>query len=119
MKLKKEILDIINMANGTEMYHRLFIDENLPVVTDGIMALAESADCFWLIDTIASNQIHKNLDEHFQVWKLTVNNDNSAVLKGYNDVDLIITQNIEFTDFPLEEIKIYLIDGVMLLPSEY
>jgi len=29
------------------------------------------------------------------------------------------TQHIEFTDFPLDEIKFYFADNVILLPSEY
>ena len=53
-----------------------------------------------------------------QCWE--VNHDsNSGVVRGYNDVTLIITQEIPYTDFPLDEIKFYLIGGVILLPSEY
>jgi hypothetical protein len=31
----------------------------------------------------------------------------------------LISQSIEFSDFPLEYIKIWVIDKVALLPSEY
>jgi hypothetical protein len=56
----------------------------------------------------------------FQVWKLTVNREESnAVVRGYNDTKLIVTQYIPYTDFPLDEVKLYLVDGVILLPAEY
>jgi len=32
--------------------------------------------------------------------------------------DIAITQDIPYTDFPLDEIKLYCINGVILLPSE-
>ena len=42
-----------------------------------------------------------------------------AIVRGFNDKEFIIKQKIGFTDFPLEKLKLYLIDGVILLPSEY
>jgi len=45
--------------------------------------------------------------------------DDSAVVSGYNDTELIITQEIAYMDFPLEELKLFLMDGVILLPSEH
>ncbi len=32
---------------------------------------------------------------------------------------LYLIQRIPYTDFPLPAIKLYLIDGVLMLPSEY
>ena len=55
-----------------------------------------------------------------QFWKLTVNPDRSAVLICERDSDdVAVTQEIPFTDFPLELVTIYCQDGVLLLPSEY
>ena len=31
----------------------------------------------------------------------------------------LVTQNIPFTDFPLDTIDLWLCDGVLMLPSEY
>jgi len=120
MKSKKEILDIINNAHSTEAYHKFSPFKDYPVATDGVIAVAESAGCYWLLDIIGSYQIDERLDPYFQVWKLVVNHDNSkAVVYGYNDKTLIITQDIPFTDFPLDDLKLYLMDGIILLPSEY
>jgi hypothetical protein len=58
--------------------------------------------------------------EGFQVWTLKVNDDRTASLfcDDGND-NIVYTQHIEFTDFPLDEIKFYSTDNVILLPSEY
>jgi hypothetical protein len=119
MQKRKEVLALISQATGTSQYHRFSMFSGFPLITDGVLALAESAGCFWLLDIIGSYQSDKALDKNFQVWKLEVNPDNSADVYGYNDTTLIITQKIPYTDFPLDEIKLYLIDGVILLPSEY
>ena len=120
MKSAREILDIINHAHGTEAYHKYSQLPGYPVATDGIIALAEAARCYWLLDIIGSYQTDKRLGPSFQVWKLEVNlKSNSAVICGFNDTDLIISQEIPFTDFPLAEITLYLMDGIILLPSEH
>lgn len=120
MKSEQEILDIINQAHGSDAYHKFSPFPGFPVATDGVVALAEAAGCFWLLDIIGSYQTDKRLDPGFQVWKLEVNRENSsAVARGFNDTELIITQEIPYTDFPLDEVKLYLMDGIILLPSEY
>ena len=118
MKSEKEILDIINHAHGSDMYHRFSPIPGFPVATDGIITLAEAAGCYWFLDVIGSYQTNKKLDPAFQVWKLEVK-DSSAVVYGYNDTELIISQEIPYTDFPLDKVKLFLMDGVILLPSEY
>jgi len=119
MKSTTEILEIINHTSGSEAYHKFSAFPVFPVATDGIIALAEAAECFWFLDVIGSYQTDQRLDPAFQVWKLTVNHeDSSGVVHGYNDTELIITQEIPYTDFPLDEVKLYLMGGVILLPSE-
>ena len=96
--------------------------------TEGIKTLADEAQCMWLVDAIASHQksyqIIYNPDlQEFQLWTLTVNEDKSAVLACYEDspstCEPVITQLIPFTDFPMPEIKLYLEQGTLLLPSEH
>jgi len=120
LKSKKEILEIISHANGTEAYHKFSSLSNYPVVTDGVLALAEVAECFWLLDIIGSYQEDERLDPHFQVWTLVVNLENdTAAVNGFNDKTLIISQSIPSTNFPLDAVKLFLMDGVILLPSEH
>ncbi|PZD70208.1 hypothetical protein C1752_16672 [Acaryochloris thomasi RCC1774] len=116
-----------NLAHctGTEQWHQHPLGITY---TDGIKILAEDAQCHWLIDAIASHQksyqIIYNPDlQQFQLWLLTVNEDKSAVLACYEDspstCELVITQLIPMTDFILPEIKLYLEQGTLLLPSEH
>ncbi|QDR79607.1 DUF6876 family protein [Sporomusa termitida] len=120
MKPKEEILDVLNNSVCTENYYKVSPIPGFPVITDGVLVLTEAADCYWLLDVIGSYQNNTKLDKNFQVWTLNVNTENnSAVIRGYNDTTLIVTQQIPCTDFPPEEVKLYLIDGVILLPSEY
>lgn len=105
---------------GTESYykHPLGI-----LYTDGVQYLAKEANAYWLIDAIASWQLSPKIKrvQRIQFWKLRVNlHNNTAVLTCERDSDdVAITQEIPYTDFPLESVKLYLADGVLLLPSEY
>lgn len=85
--------------------------------TDGVKFLHESSEAYWLLIAISS---HKR-KESFQLWQLTVNKDSSATLTMKEDSDEpnLVEQQIPFTDFPLDGISLYLIDGILLLPSEY
>jgi hypothetical protein len=113
MNLKEEL----NGFTGTEAYHKLTLGPTL--ATDGVKHLAERGNCFWLIDVIASYQ-DKFKDVPFQVWEI-VRTGNSAVITMKEDSDKpdLVTQEIEFTDLPLDELTLYVIHGVLLLPSEY
>lgn len=115
-----EIIELMNQAIGTTAYHCYSMFPNFPVITDGVLALAEAAGCYWLLDIIGSYQRNPKLDKAFQVWTLEVNRANeNGVVQGFNDTTLIVKQKIPYTDFPLEKVKFFLIDGVILLPSEY
>lgn len=106
--------------------------------TEGVNYLAEKADCYWLIDAIASYQPQCRQDHglrDFQLWVLirqgqelmpwlAILNPNSAILTCWRDsprqdAQPMIRQDIEFTNFPLNEIRLYVCNGVLLLPSEY
>lgn len=108
---------------GTERYYKHLLGI---LYTDGVKYLAQEAGAYWLIDAIASWQISPKVKrdpmlQEIQFWKLRVNPDNNtAVLICERDSDdVAITQEIPYTDFPLESVKLYLADGVLLLPSEY
>ncbi|MCA9398961.1 MAG: hypothetical protein KC618_04365 [Candidatus Omnitrophica bacterium] len=104
----------LNQFIGTEHYYRHLLGFNY---TDGVKFMAERGKAYWLIDAIASYKRR----EPFQVWTLKVNDDKSAVLEMREDSDkpALIKQEIPFTDFPLKFIELFLIDGVLLLTSEY
>jgi hypothetical protein len=109
---------------GTINWHRHWT--NLLAYTNGVQAMAEAAGAYWLIDAIASWQIKPKVARcDFQAWELTVKDDRTAVLEMREDSDqpVIVTQQIEYTDFPPGTFKLW-IEGsgserVLLLPSEH
>jgi hypothetical protein len=119
VKTPEEIKQIIMDSTGTTAYHRYSPFRTYPVITDGVLAVAIAAECFWLLDIIGSYQSNEKLDKYFQVWKLTKHDDGSATLEGFNDVDLIVTQEIKSTNFPLSKFELWLEGIVILLPFEH
>jgi len=96
------------------------------VATEGVIFLAENADCFWLLDLIASHQIDPKVKrEEFQVWKLTgTPGDKATVVCEDGNDNEIARQELEFSTFPLPEIAIWASlnergSRNLMLPSEY
>lgn len=105
---------------GTTRYYQHWLRQI--VFTDGVHYVAETGGAYWLIDAIASYQPKLLTDpmlQQFQHWKLKVNNQKAQLACERDSDDVVLTQNIEFTDFPLNEIRFYLVAGVLMLPSEY
>jgi hypothetical protein len=102
---------------GTQHYYRNFTGL---LYTDGVSYLAGQAECYWLIDLVGSYQPQLQ-DVPFQVWRIKVNEDNSALVTMVEDTGrpVKVSQRIPFTDFPLKTFSFYCIDGVMLLKGEY
>lgn len=97
------------------------------LMTEGIVYLASAAAAHWLTDAIGSYLFDlRAQQEPFQVWRLAVDaQSRRAVLymTDGNASDPIITQQIDYTDFPLPQIDLWLVaDGehwVLMLPTEY
>jgi len=90
------------------------------VYTDGVKYLAENAGAFWLLDLIASYRAKPKVRrEPFVVWNVRVCSKGAIVTADDGNGNKLATQRIPFTDFPLAEIKLYVSDGVIMLPTEY
>jgi hypothetical protein len=96
----------------------------LVLYTDGVQYLAEKAEAYWLIDKIAAMQLDPRIKaEEFQVWKLKVNAGKAALLtatdgdKGNGPV-ILHKEFIAFTDFPLDEIELFVSWGNHHLSGE-
>lgn len=117
----EQLKDNLAQFIGTQQYHKFYSFNNI-VCTDGVAYLAENAKAYWLIDLIVSWQIEKPVrGEHWQTWTLTRNKENKGAVAVCTDGNerQLARQEIEYTDFPLPEIKLFKIDNVILLPSEY
>lgn len=115
----------LRQFTGTTQWYRW---SNLTKLTctDGVKYLADEAGAYWLLDAIASYQNQPVIQDsqrlqEFQVWILKVADDQSCRLTCADDSDVtpVVMQDIEFTNFPLREVKLYVCGNVILLPSEY
>ena len=114
-----EILKELEQFRGSEHYYNHPL--GLIKYTDGIKFLADAAQCYWFIDVVASYQVEKKFSkESFLVFHLKVNDDLSAKITITDGNDSILgMQMLEYTDFPLKEIKVWCIDKILILPGEY
>ncbi len=106
---------------GNDQWHRHGINRNV-LFTDGAKFVADQAGAYWLLDEIAIIQPHDRrvAAEEFQVWKLAVNADSTAVLTCEDgNENAVYTKQIEFTDFPADGITLWFVNNTILLPSEY
>lgn len=101
---------------GTENYFKAMFGL---IYTDGIKYVAEEAGAYWLIDAVASYQ-HQLKKQEFQSWILNQNPDQSWTLTATDGNDkVLVKQEIEFSDFPIAKISMYVSNNVLMLPSEY
>ena len=122
MKTKDEILNELPNFYGTDGYTRWSALFRNFVLTDGALYLAENAGAFWLMDAIASH-LGSYKNEGFVVAKLFQFDEGwNLQLEDGND-NTLAEQYIEYSDFPLDEITLYVIQQddlwVILLTSEY
>jgi hypothetical protein len=120
-----ELESSLAQFSGTECHHKLAL---APLkFTDGMAYLCQNAGggAFWLASVIASYQHKLRKTERlreFQHWTLTTDLEkHTAVIQCREDSGEppVVTQNIEYTDFPLASIEIWVEGDVCLLPSEH
>ena len=124
----EEIKQELGNFYGTEQWHRYSPLFHNVMLTDGAKYIAETCGAYWLMDVISSHlpSVRKT-DSYFAIAQL-VKGKKGAKFKLVPDIpcddhEVFAKQTIEYTDFPLDEIKFYVsYDGenwVILLPSEY
>lgn len=110
----------LRQFTGTSQYYRI---SPKALLTDGAYYLAEHAGAFWLMFAFASHLDELNPDDWFAVLKLRVIESRSLLRIEDGNDNLLASQEIEYSDFPLPSITLYgcLESGqwVLMLPSEY
>ena len=119
-----ELEAFIAQANGFETHYRHALTGMS--YSAGVKYVAEESGAYWLIDAILIVSKGKKLQQRCQgleFWTLTVK-DNAAVLAcsdggiGGEKENVVYTQQIEYTDFPLDTITLYNDAGILCLPGE-
>ncbi len=104
----------LKQFTGTEHYYKHWFGGY--VYTDGVKYTEEVGKCSWLINAIFSYR----RTEPFQIWTLDkIGSKAVLTMKEDSNTPELVRQEIGYTDFPIDSIKLYLIDKVLLLPSEY
>lgn len=119
---KKDFQTALQEFRGTEKYHRHTIRKDLfLLLTDGCQFVRENAGggAYWLFDLILSWQM--KLKKHrFQCWLVTKQEDGSFYIEcSDGNHNFLIGQEVPYSDFPLDKLELWVVDGVALLPSEY
>ena len=114
------LLHELRQFTGSEQFYRTPLFKGF-IYTEGVKYLAEEAGAYWLIDHIFANQMLDVLKEQpFQVWKIVVHENESATIHVEDGDDNRLTFfSLSYTDFPLKEFALWLVDKTLLLPSEY
>lgn len=107
MKNQNEIKSGLNQFYGTECYHRFSVLFRNLVLTDGAKYLADECQCYWLFDIIGSILIDGKIASTFKhcspvVVSIKKTGSRAVVTCGSENAP-IYTQEIEYTDFPLDE----------------
>jgi hypothetical protein len=105
---------------GSETVYRHSLNRNV-LYTEGVQYLAEHAGAYWLIDEIAlAQRYHPHvMREDFQCWKLVVIDSRATLSCDDGNGNIVFAKQIEFTDFPLPAIQLWVEGNVILLPSEH
>jgi len=127
--------DLGRFTGGTAQWHRYSALYRQLLLTDGAKHVAEAGGAYWLMDAIASHiftnrKVFGPAVNPFQSWMLQVINGKAKLIakdggKRGAQPQTLVTQKIDYTDFPLPEIVLWAVwDGgmnayVLMLPCEY
>tara|TARA_R110002126_G_scaffold116967_2_gene256684 strand:+ start:960 stop:1340 length:381 start_codon:yes stop_codon:yes gene_type:complete len=120
-----EIKEGLQHFHGSEMLYQI------PLIrtrfTNGLKYLANVAECFWLItdvSVIAKSLLNRS---HFITIDFKRLSEEEQDYTGYEaeiiysdgNGNVFETHQYNFTDFPLDELRLYFVDNTLMLPSEY
>ena len=118
--MKKFDLAQLSYFTGTEKYYRI---SRRHLLTDGTKYLAEEAECFWMMDAIASHLSEIGTEDWFVLVRVEETEGRAVMIYEDGNEHEHARQEIPYTDFPMHAISLYTCwDGehwVIMLPSEY
>jgi hypothetical protein len=110
----------LSYFTGTERHYRI---TRRHLLTDGTKYLAEEAECYWMMDAIASHLCEIGTQDWFVKVRMTMKNSRATMYYEDGNGKEHARQQIPYTNFPMQGITLYACwDGahwVIMLPSEY
>ena len=105
---------------GTQTYTRI---TRRHVLTDGARYLADHAECYWLMDAVASHLDEIGTQDWFVLVRLELQGTTATLIYEDGNGHEHARQAIPYTDFPLDAIQLYACwdteHWVIMLPGEY
>lgn len=117
----KTLKENLDQFYSTEHYYKIGLTPIL--ATDGVKYFAETCECFWLLDLITYNifKLHQELGALF--IDIEVNKRGTVHIIARQDSNMPIVFEKKQKDIckviPTGSYKIWLMNNVLLLPSEY
>ena len=120
-----ELEQNLQQYSGSERFY------SIPLIgtryTEGIKYLAEEANCYWLItdaSVIAKSLMNQSYFITIDFERLSEKDQEAngceAKLKYCDGNDnLFEVHRYNVTDFPLDELRLFFVDGCLMLPGEY
>ena len=109
----------ISQFTGTDNWYKHMLSRRI-VYTEGARYVAQEGRAYWLLDEIVIAQGLKQVKaEEFQVWTLRVNGNKALLFMGNGNGRVVYQKEIDFTDFPLSEIRLFFSESVIMLPGEW
>ena len=119
-KRSSSLLAELAQFTGTASYTRI---SRRHLLTDGTKYLADQAQCYWLMDAVASHLDEIETQDWFVLIKLELQGTTATLIYEDGNGNEHARQSIGYTDFPMEQIILYACwDSeywVIMLPSEY
>ena len=109
---------------GSMCYYKANIFSNI-VITEGVRYFCDVCECYWLLDEAiiyALRELSKKYSFLIVEFKVTNKRGTTYIeVKEDSDTDILFRRRTKdlCKKIPIGEYKFYLIDNVMLLPSEY
>ncbi|MEK7434183.1 MAG: DUF6876 family protein [Cyanobacteriota bacterium] len=119
IEIRKKIESEIRSFCGTDKWYQLYPNV---LATDGIKFIFDTAQAYWIGDIVFSIQSYPKVkSEVFQFYELLVDLESSTgeIKVTDGNENIIYSQKIQYTDFPLPKFSFYYTNDVILLPSEY
>jgi len=115
-----ELLAELAQFTGTQGYTRI---TRRHLLTDGARYLADHAECYWLMDAVASHLDEIGTQDWFVLVRLELEGSMATLIYEDGNGHEHARQAIPFTDFPLQQIRLYACwdteHWVIMLPGEY
>ncbi len=104
-------------AGGSESIYKYTFGVH---VTEEVKYLADTYECYWLLDLISIHSRDIRDTQEFQVWILKRVRNNSFKLSVEDGNKNVIKEiDIQFSDFKANEVHLWLENEVIHLPNEH